>query len=238
MRRILITNDDGIKAGGIIRLAKAAREFGEVYVVAPEAQRSAASHSITLHSPIDVYPHDFPVEGVKAWRCSGTPGDCVRAGCVRLLPERPDAVISGINYGYNVATDIQYSATAGAALEGAFQRCLGIAVSEAASECHEVTDHYLRAVLEELLTREADPEVIYNVNFPGCPLSECRGILRDRAVSKTIPFNDRYPVIEALPDGGMRLMVDGIPCREAEEGSDYRAVLDGYVSVGTVRNLS
>ncbi len=238
MRRILITNDDGIRSPGIIRLAEAAREFGRVWVVAPESQRSAASHSITLHSPIDVFPHAFPVEDVKAFSCSGTPGDCVRVGCRYVMEEKPDVVLSGINYGYNVATDIQYSATVGAALEGAFQRCLGIALSEDYSECHEVTDYYLKAVLEELLCEKADPETVINVNFPGCALSECRGILRGRTVSKAIPFDDHYPVTERLSDGGVRLMVDGIPSKSAEEGSDFRAVLDRYVSIGTVRNIS
>ena len=124
MRTILITNDDGIEAGGIVRLAKAAAEFGEVWVVAPARQMSAASHSITLHSPLDIYPHSFPVPGVRAFSCSGTPGDCVRTGSLSILPRRPDVVLSGINYGYNVASDIQYSATAGAAFEAAFRPSL------------------------------------------------------------------------------------------------------------------
>ena len=102
MRTILITNDDGIEAGGIVRLAEAAAEFGEVWVVAPARQMSAASHSITLHSPLDIYPHSFPVPGVRAFSCSGTPGDCVRTGSLSILPRRPDVVLSGINYGFNV----------------------------------------------------------------------------------------------------------------------------------------
>ena len=128
---ILITNDDGIEADGLIRLAEAAKEFGEVWVVAPKRERSAASHSITLRRHIDVYPHnDFPVEGVKAYHCSGKPADCVRVGALAVMPEKPDLVLSGINYGYNSATDIQYSATVGAAFEAAFQGIHAIALSE------------------------------------------------------------------------------------------------------------
>ncbi len=79
--RILVTNDDGIYAGGLIRLAEAALKFGEVWVVAPDSERSAASHSVTLRHPLDVYPiTDFPVKGVKAFSCSGMPVDCVRVG--------------------------------------------------------------------------------------------------------------------------------------------------------------
>ena len=98
-RKILITNDDGIESDGIARLAEAAKEFGEVWIVAPESQRSAASHSITLRHPIDVLPHDFPVEGVHAFSCSGTPGDCVRVGSLNIMPVKPDVVLSGINFG-------------------------------------------------------------------------------------------------------------------------------------------
>ena len=99
MRTILITNDDGIEAGGIVRLAEAAAEYGEVWVVAPARQMSAASHSITLHSPLDIYPHTFPVPGVRAFSCSGTPGDCVRTGSLSILPRKPDVVLSGICFG-------------------------------------------------------------------------------------------------------------------------------------------
>lgn len=237
MRSILITNDDGIAAEGLIRLAAAAKAFGEVWVVAPDSQRSAMSHSITLHKPIDVFPHAFSVEGVHAYACSGTPADCVRVGSLSVMPHKPDAVLSGINYGYNVASDIQYSATAGAAFEGAFQGYLSIALSEGASPCHEVTDAYLREILAALLTQKPRPDCIWNVNFPACSLSECGGILWDRKVSRGMFFRDRYPVQEHLPDGGMRLMVDGIYNEDAEEGTDFRAVVERYISVGTAANI-
>lgn len=237
MRSILITNDDGIAAEGLIRLAAAAKAFGTVWVVAPERQRSAMSHSITLHKPIDVFPQAFPVSGVQAFSCSGTPADCVRVGSLNIMPHPPDAVLSGINYGYNVASDIQYSATAGAAFEAAFQGYPAIALSEAATPCHEVTDAYLHEILAELLERPPAPECIWNVNFPGCTLAECGGILRDRKVSRGMFYRDRYLVQEQLPDGGLRLMVDGLYNEDAEEGTDFRAVVDRYISVGIARNI-
>ena len=237
MKKILITNDDGIGAGGIVRLAEAAKAFGEVYVVAPVHQRSAASHCITLHEPFDVRPYDFPVEGVHAWSCSGTPGDCVRIGCLNMVPGGPDAVLTGINHGTNVASDIQYSATAGAAFEASFQGHLAIALSEKTGPCHEAADAYVHRVLELLLERPALPGQIYNVNFPACPAAECRGILEDRTVSRGTPFIDTYDAVELLPDGGTRFLVHGTRSEEAEEGSDFRAVLDGYVSVGLVNNV-
>jgi len=164
-KKILITNDDGINADGIVRLARAAVKYGDVWVVAPETQRSAASHSITLRTFIDLEKYDFPVEGVEAYACSGMPGDCVRIGVLNIVPGKPDIIFSGINFGYNCATDLQYSATAGAAFEGAFQGITSIAFSESFSEIHDTTDDYLEAVIEELIDKPFEPGVIWNVNF-------------------------------------------------------------------------
>lgn len=236
--RILITNDDGIESEGIVRLAHVAREFGEVWVVAPESQRSAASHSITLHNPIDIYPYeDFPIADVHAYSCSGTPGDCVRVGGLNVMPQKPDVVLSGINYGYNCASDIQYSATCGAAFEAAFQGYHAIALSEGMCDCHEVTDKYLRHVLSELLDQPLEPGFIHNVNFPGCPLGDCKGILYNRRVSRGMFFRDSYDVLEQLDDGGIRYMVNGEYNEDNEEGTDFRAITDKYVSVGIVNNV-
>lgn len=237
MRRILITNDDGIDADGIVRLAKAAEEYGEVWVVAPAHQRSAASHSITLREPIDVYPYEFKVRGVHAYSCSGTPADCVRVGSLGVMPAKPDVVLSGINFGYNVATDVQYSATAGAAFEAAFQGFKAIALSEHINGCHEVTDNYLKDILDEYIDVSLQYGQILNVNFPGCSLMDFKGILRDRKTSHDSFFHDRYKAIEQLPGGGVKYMVDGIHNEQAEEGTDFRAVVENYISVGVVNNI-
>ena len=239
-RRILITNDDGIKSEGLYRLVKEAVKFGEVWIVAPESERSAASHSITLRHGIDVYPVEYEVEGeyaVHAYSCSGTPGDCVRVGCTAIVPEKPTVVLCGINFGYNVASDIQYSATCGSAFEAEFQGVPAIAFSEGVGKYHEVSDRYLFEILEKLIDTEFMPGKIYNVNFPFCPLSECKGVLFDRGVSRGMVYKDGYKVAEKLENGGVRYMVDGVFTPEAENGTDYRAVLDNYVSVGTVQNV-
>ena len=237
MQSILITNDDGILSDGLIRLVKAAQAFGRVYVAAPDGQRSAASHAITLHGTIDVYPHAFPVSGVQAFSVSGTPADCIRVGCLSLMPHLPDTVLSGINRGYNVATDLQYSGTVGAAFEGAFQGVRSIALSEADKDCCPVTDAYLRDILAELLEAETQPGEIFNVNFPGCPLSAFRGIKRDCAISHGAIYRDRYKVTAELPDGGMRLTVDGQYNEDAEPGTDFEAVFANYIAVSRVRNI-
>ncbi len=238
-RMILITNDDGIDADGIIRLAETAKKFGEVWVVAPRTQRSAASHSITLHDHMDVYPYpQFPVEGVHAYHCSGTPADCVRVGSLSIMPDRPNLILSGINYGYNSATDLQYSATVGAALEGTFQGIHSIALSEGFSRIHEVTDHYISEIIGKLIDMPLGYGQIHNVNFPDCELKDCKGILYDRTVSRSMFYRDHYDVLEELDGGGKRLMVKGVYNEEAEEGTDMRAIVDKYVAVGVVNNIS
>ena len=233
----LITNDDGIGSDGIRRLAEAASSYGNVWVVAPSHQSSAASHSITLRDAIRVCPCDFPVEGVKAFSCSGTPADCVRVGSLNVMPSRPDIVLSGVNYGYNVASDIQYSATAGAAFEAEFLGYLAIAFSEAMSERHEVADRYLPEILSELIKEPYVPGRIINVNFPDCGADECKGILRNRKVSNAAYYKDHYNVVGHLPDGGIELMVEGVHEPVSEDDTDYGAVLSGHISIGYVNNV-
>ena len=236
--RILITNDDGIEADGIRRLAEAAKAHGEVWVVAPDRQCSAMSHSINLQTPVTIRPHDFPVEGVSGFSCSGTPGDCVRLGSLNVMPEKPDVVFSGINYGYNVAGDIQYSATVGAAMEAEFQGLPAIAFSEGTNSAHEVTERYLAEIMAEMIEKPYVPGQIWNVNFPGCRLFECQGILRDRKVSRIPFYKDHYNEAKHFPDGGVEYAVEGVHEVFEEEGTDYDAILKNYVTIGVVRNIS
>ncbi|MCI5614632.1 MAG: 5'/3'-nucleotidase SurE [Agathobacter sp.] len=237
MKKILITNDDGIQSDGLIRLATMATELGEVWVVAPDGQRSAMSHSITLRDSFDAWEVEFPVAGVHAYACSGTPADCVRIGVLNIVPGKPDHVFSGINYGYNMASDLQYSATVGAAFEAAFQKIHTIAFSEGSSEVHEVTDRYLKEIAQELLEKPLGRNEIWNVNFPECTLEQCGGVLKDRAVSTDDFYKDSYH--ETKTSGGkVTYKVEGKRHFEAEEGTDLRAILDNYVSVGRAKNIS
>lgn len=237
LKKILITNDDGITSDGIIRLAEVASAFGEVWVVAPDSQRSAMSHSITLRHSVEAWECEFPVTGVHAYTCDGKPADCVRIGVLNIVPGKPDHVFSGINYGYNAATDLQYSATAGAAFEAAFQGIHAIAFSEEACENHEVTDKYLRGIMAELLEQPLQQGQIWNVNFPGCGVEACKGILRERKVSGDVFYSDRYQETVVAP-GRISYMVNGIRNYEATEGTDLKAIFDNYVSVGIVTNIS
>lgn len=237
MKKILITNDDGIDSDGLIRLVKVAMEFGEVWVVAPQSQRSAMSHSITLRHSIEAWEVDFPIPGVHAYACDGTPADCVRIGVLNIVPGKPDHVFSGINYGYNVGSDLQYSATAGAAFEASFQKIHTIAFSEDADEMHEVTDEYIKDIMGELLDKALEMNQIWNVNFPSCRLKDCKGILKGRTVSTDEFYKDRY-LEKKVTSGKISYMVEGIRNYEASQGTDLRAILDNYVSIGIATNIS
>lgn len=236
MRKILITNDDGITADGIVRLARTATKFGKVYVIAPDSQRNAMSHKITLREHIDVKKYDFPVEGVEAYVSTGTPADCVRFGILNIVKEKPDVVLSGINFGFNSGTDIQYSATVGAALEAACVGVHAIAFSEGFDDVHEVTEAYLEKMIEMLIDKKLSYNQIWNVNFPSSKLSDFKGILENRTIAHNSFYNDEY-IEEVLSDGTRRLHVKGHYQEDAISGTDFRAIVDGYISVGVVNNL-
>ena len=129
--KILISNDDGIAANGIRALAEALSVENDVYMIAPDRERSAAGHSLTMHTPLRVEELE-PKFGLKrTWVTSGTPGDCIKIGLSVILSpeEKPDLIISGINHGPNLGVDILYSGTVSCALEGAMRGYPSIAVS-------------------------------------------------------------------------------------------------------------
>ncbi len=237
MRKILVTNDDGIDSEGIRRLAETAAKFGEVWIVAPCKQYSAMSHSATFWTPIEVWPVDFPVEGVHAFATSGTPSDCVCVALNAVLPFKPDAVFCGINKGYNIASSIQYSGTCGAAFEASNQGCHTIAFSENHEGSTDVADKYIEEIAAVLIDKPLGVNEIWNINFPGCTLEECKGVKYDCTVSQDQFFSGGYNVVNRDGDK-VTYMIDYKPVWEAEEGTDLRAVIDNYVAVGKVKNYS
>ena len=161
---IMVTNDDGIHAPGILALAEALRELGEVTVVAPDRERSAAGHSLTLHSPLRIFelrPGFFAVDG--------TPTDCVNMGIHSMLPFRPDLVVSGINHGANLGDDITYSGTVAAAMEATLMGIPAMAVSLASFEPSEnfpaaaqVAMRVARQILDQGLPADTFLNVIHS----------------------------------------------------------------------------
>ena len=235
MRKILVANDDGITSEGLVRLAALAKKFGEVWVVAPEKQFSAMSHAATFWKPVDIWPVDFPVEGVKAFATSGTPSDCVGLGISVVVPGGPDRVFCGINCGFNIASDIQYSATVGAAMEAANHNVHTIAFSESHTGDHQITDKYIEQIAAELIDKPLGDNEIWNVNFPGCTVEECKGIKYGCTISQESFFTGSYK--EIGKEGNKTIyQVDLIPEWKGAEGTDLAAITGNYVSVGKVRN--
>lgn len=164
---ILLSNDDGIESTYLVALADAleARTPGEVMVIAPERQRSAMSHTITLHKPLRVHAH-----APNRYAASGSPVDCVYLGMMRMCPRPPALVVSGINDGFNLGSDVFYSGTVGAAVEGGLRGTAAIAVSleHGQPEWLEKAIDISVALAGELLARRPPPGpgIVWNVNVP------------------------------------------------------------------------
>lgn len=178
---ILVTNDDGIMAKGINDMVKALSEVADVYVIAPDSQRSGASHSITMHKKL--WFKKASVKGaVKAYSFTGTPADCVKMG-IQLLKEeniKIDAVFSGINHGGNLGTDTLYSGTVGAAREGVVNGIFSVAMSV---NSHEAQDFGYACQLAVCAAKAFERgafnkhgDYLLNINVPNLPINEIKGL--------------------------------------------------------------
>ena len=227
IKRILLVNDDGIQAEGLKKLAEAAVRVGQVWLVAPSSQCSAMSQKISVFDKISVVPQEYPVPVEAAWSVSGTPADCVKVALNSLLPVIPDLVISGINNGFNTGFDIAYSGTVGAAMEALMQGIPAIAFSNSYNGSFETADAYLLPLLEDLMAAPLPPNEIWN---------ECRGIQTDCKIAPLQLYQDSFMLEEwdnrtlTLHNRGIHTVAD-----QAPDGSDVKAVLSGFISVGTIR---
>ena len=230
--RILISNDDGIHFPGIVALAKAMSKLGEVYIFAPDVERSAASHALTLGMPLRAKEVPFEVPNCKAFAVSGTPVDCVKLGIDYLEPEKPDLVISGINKGPNMCCDIMYSGTVAAAYEGAYIQSLSLAISlnsYSADVDYTVAAEWALKCVKKLIEMKADKNYVYNVNVPCLPENEIKGlkITRMGFVEYRGGFEKRIDTF-----GKPYYWVNGKPVViDKDSDCDNNAVADGYVSL-------
>jgi 5'-nucleotidase len=179
--KILITNDDGIHAQGIFALKSALEKIADVIVVAPDVERSAVGHAITLSDPLRVY--SVEKQGVFfGYAVNGTPADCVKLGLKSLVEDPVDLVVSGINLGPNTATNIMYSGTVSAAAEAVIMGVPGMAISLASFHVHEYAyASDLSCDLAELIYKNGLPEgTLLNVNVPALPADEIEGIVVTR----------------------------------------------------------
>ncbi len=168
---LLLSNDDGIQAPGLRALCRALLPLGEVVVVAPEIERSAMGHAITLSDPLRVTEVGLGIAGVTAYACSGTPADCVKLAILSILPEQPALVVSGINHGANTGVNVIYSGTVSAATEGAI---LGIPSIAFSIDCRECRDFALASNVAFQISRRVMADglpdaTLLNVNIPEHP---------------------------------------------------------------------
>jgi 5'-nucleotidase len=223
----LISNDDGIDAKGIQVLARRMQRIGRVTIVAPDQNRSGASNSLTLDSPIRIREI-----GERCFRVSGTPSDCVHIALTGLLEKDPDIVVSGINAGANLGDDVIYSGTVAAAMEGRFLGLPAIAVSLVFSEKPE---HYVSAaeavalIVERLRMDPLPADTILNMNVPDLPWEDIRGFEvtrlghRHRAESVIRMTDPRGTPMYWIGPAG--------PGQDAGAGTDFDAVRRGYISI-------
>ncbi|WP_204104221.1 MULTISPECIES: 5'/3'-nucleotidase SurE [Spirulina sp. CCY15215] len=182
---LLIGNDDGIFAPGVRILADTLAKAGHhVTVVCPDRERSATGHGLTLHQPIRAYPVESLYHpSVTAWSCSGTPADCIKLALYALVEERPDLVLSGINQGANLGTDILYSGTVSAAMEGIMEDIPSIAFSLASFTTQKVfptAANFARELLTKLGENPLPEATLLNVNIPPVTEAEVAGVLITR----------------------------------------------------------
>jgi 5'-nucleotidase len=220
----LVTNDDGVSADGIHALADSISRIGEVVVVAPDRERSAAGHSLTLHHPLratELSPGRYVIDG--------TPTDCVNWGTQHLLKgKRPNAILSGINFGLNLGDDVTYSGTVSAAFEGAILGIPSIAFSQEIESgfTFDAAATFARVLVEEVLAHPIRPGTLLNVNVPAGKALGVRAVKMGRRtyqegiLEKLDPRGKKYYWIGAEPPSGV-----------PEEGTDLWAIAEKFISI-------
>ncbi|HLT47612.1 MAG TPA: 5'/3'-nucleotidase SurE [Rubricoccaceae bacterium] len=231
---VLLSNDDGVDARGLAALAAALDGLGTVAVVAPAQEQSAVGHAITVRQPMraHAWPFDGPSGPVWARAVTGTPADCVKLACQKLLPRRPDLVVSGINHGPNTAVNVIYSGTVSAATEAAILGLPSMAVSLCSWDPDadfEAAGRWVRRLAERVLDEGLPPGVLLNVNVPDRPLEAIAGVAvtRQARARWEEEFEERRDPMDRPYYwlGGRFVNLD-----EGHD-TDLHAVQRGYVSV-------
>ncbi len=224
---ILVTNDDGVYSNGLRMLAREMKKIGKVSVVAPVSEKSATSHSLTLHRPLRA----TRIGRNDTYAVNGTPTDCVNLALNGLLTERPQIVVSGINVGANLADDVTYSGTVAAAMEATLQGLPAIAVSIAGRTrlCYSPAQDIAARLVRRIIRDKLPQNILLNVNIPNRPAQRIQGYrftrlgkrqYGDSIVEKVDPRGEKYYWI-----GG------DILGEKPVENSDIEAVSQGYISI-------
>jgi 5'-nucleotidase len=229
MSVILVTNDDGVHSPGIIALYKAIKNLGEAYIVAPDRERSAAGHSLTMHRPLkaeEIREHVFSV--------NGTPTDCVTLGINKLLPKKPDLIVSGINKGANLGDDITYSGTVAGAIEGTIFGVPSAAFSLISDKHYhyETASFFALKIAEHVLQHSLPYDTLLNVNIPNIRREDIKGIKLTRQ-GKRIYENSIQEMLN--PWGEKHFWIGGGKIYwEHGEDTDMEAVQQDFVSISPI----
>jgi len=231
-KTILVTNDDGIYGPGLKILEKAAASIcDDVWVVAPQKEESGASHSLTLHTPLRLAEYSE-----KRFAVDGTPTDCVLMAVKHIMPNKPDLVLSGVNFGQNLADDVTYSGTVAAAMEGTALGIPSIALSQAMSYADDfvpdwsASEEHILPVINSLLKNGWEQGTLINVNFPACAPDEVKGV----EVTKQGARNEALIWIDERKDGRKQNYYWISFKREKSEpdhDTDLYAIFNNYISI-------
>jgi 5'-nucleotidase len=235
---ILVTNDDGVTAPGLLALVQAMMPLGKVSVLAPDRNWSASGHVKTMHRPLRAKPVQL-ADGTPALASDGAPSDCVALALMGLIPELVDLVVSGINPNANVAHDLTYSGTVTAAMEAAIFGVKAVAFSlNSSDETPQPLDYgpaaeFARVIAGEVLAHELPANTLLNVNIPALPRDQIHGMLVTRQGTRI--YRDQLLRRED-PRGRPYYWIGGdAPTGVPEPGTDFGALESGYVSITPVQ---
>lgn len=228
---ILVSNDDGVHSQGIRILADALRGMGDVYIIAPDRERSAASHALTLHKPLRLENY-----GGNIYSVNGTPTDCINLGVNGLLQRKPDLIVSGINRGGNLGDDVTYSGTVSAAFEGTLLGIPSFAISQVADDNYKFETAARFALQLALMIKEQSlpADVLLNVNVPNLDITGIKGIKITRQGKR---IYDKNAIIEKVdPRGKKYYWIGGSRLSwEETEDSDFAAIEQDMISITPLR---
>lgn len=229
--RILLVNDDGISSPGLKSLKHLAENFSkDIWTVAPDTERSAASHSLTLHHPLRIHKIN-----ARTWSVTGTPTDCVYMALNNIMKtKRPDLILSGVNRGSNIGDDVTYSGTIAAAMESTLYGIPSIALSQMYDGKSNVkwktAEHWGKNVIGSLIKRDWNSSVLININFPNLPVRKVKGIYVSKQDDQHISgkFDRRMD-----PRGNQYYWIglDKTERRKLVKGTDVWALANGFISV-------
>lgn len=229
---ILLVNDDGVYSSGILMLAKKLSVNHNVTVVAPQNQMSGTGHSMTLYGYVNFSKINI-LDGIDCYIVSGSPADCVKVAVNLILPEKPDLIISGVNKGFNLGTDIVYSGTVNSALEGAVHGIKAIAVSqEYGLKDFEFSTNFIVKNLDEFYSfLPKDAQTILNINIPSDDLNVLKGV-KFAKIGRKI-FKENYAFEENL---GYRAHCRTTLADNTTQDDDVWLYDNGYITISPVKN--